>query len=463
MSRLVRPSRRLVLRSAFGALALPPLASALPRRAWADEGALPKRIVFYYVPNGLQPEKLIPEATGPYWMADPAVNPTLAPLEPIRHKVSVLTGLRQTAAIDDFEGDHARGTAAFLTCAPIKFTAGNDIENAVSIDQLLANGVAGKTPFRSLQVGTEPGGSTGDCNAGYSCAYTRNISWSGPSTPLPPINDPTVLLERLFGEGLALSPEAAARRTALRLSVLDHVVDQIAALDARVGSSDRAKLDEFLTGVRELESLIQDLSLGSCDPGGMDTTWDTFDVQLQITHELMKLALQCDLTRVITFISGQSASNRTFSFIGVPDPHHVLSHHQFNANQLDKCYQVNAWFVEQYAAFLQSLDAVVEADGSTLLDNTAVYYSSEISDGNTHSHYELPVLLGGGLGGTLAPGSHHRFSPEARPYVDPVAQELVLKAGGRPMADVFLTLADAFGVAVPSFGDATGTIPELLA
>jgi hypothetical protein len=463
MSRLIAPSRRMVLRSALGSLALPPLLSALPRSAWATEGAPPKRILFYYVPNGIQPEVFIPQDTGPDWVADPLVNPSLVPLAPIRHKVAVLSGLKQVAAIDDFEGDHARGTGAFLTCSPIKFTAGNDIDNDVSIDQHLANGVAGSTPFPSLQVGTEPGGSTGDCNAGYSCAYTRNISWSGPSTPLPPINDPSLLFERLFGSADGLDPVAAARRNALRVSVLDHVVGQIGALDARLSSSDRLKLDEFLTGVRELEALIGGLQGGTCDPGGLDTSWSTFDVQLAITHQLMALALQCDLTRVVTFISGQSASNRTFSFIGVPDAHHQLSHHQFNATQLEKMYQVNAWFVEQYANLLLAMDSVIESDGSTLLDNSAVYFASEVSDGNTHSHYELPVLVGGGLGGALALGSHHRFSEAARPFVDPSGPQLVLQPGGRPMADVFLTLADAFGVPLATFGDGNGPIPELLA
>lgn len=262
---IVRPSRRLLLRSAASSLALPFMTSALPRSAWAQVPASPKRVLYYYVPNGLQPEAFNPQTTGPDWEADPERNPILVPMDAWRAKINVITGLTMPSAEDDREGDHARGTGAFLTSTLIKYTSGSDIQNATSIDQLIANELPVETPFRSLQVGTEPGGSTGDCNAGYSCAYTRNLSWAGEATPLPPIVDPVLLFERMFGpSSTGLSADTVARRAILRTHVLDHVNDQIQSLRPKLSSGDALKLDEYLTGVEELQARLAVLGQGEC-------------------------------------------------------------------------------------------------------------------------------------------------------------------------------------------------------
>jgi len=421
------------LRGGLGALAIPFLHSALPRRAWGTPAAAPQRVLFFYVPNGMPMPWWTPTQTGPgYDLPD-----VLGPLAALQSEVSVLSGLNMPAATDALPGDHARGTASFLTCTKIRKTAGADISNGISIDQIAAAALGTTTPFPSLQVGLIPGGNTGDCTAGYSCAYSRNISWAGPATPMPNVTDPRALFDRLFGNTGTLPADIAARREAVRASVLDNVTGDANALYAQLGTSDRAKLDEYLTAVRELELRLGTTG-GSC--GAMERPPETgFAQRMDLMSELMVLAMQCDLTRVISFMMGPGASNQSFDFIGIAGAHHQISHHQNDDNNLESLREIGSWEVGRFADLLGRMAAVDEG-GASLLDNALVYFGSEISDGDTHSHIDIPVLLAGRGGGVYEPGTHTAH-------------------GGAPMADLFIAMMNLLGVELDAFGDdGTGSL-----
>jgi len=436
-------SRRMFLRGAAASLALPFLPSALPRSAWANGGQSPVRLVFFYVPNGIQMEWWTPEAEG----AGYDLPSILEPLAPIQDKVLVLSGLSNEAAIVPVAGDHARGTGSFLTCRTVVKTSGADISNGVSVDQVAAQALGEQTLFPSLQLGMEGGSSVGSCDSGYSCAYQRNISWSGPATPLPKMTDPRLVFSRLFeGAEAGLTPEEVERRKLLRLSVLDSVLQEANALHATMGRSDQRKLDEYMTGVRELEVRLEQQDDASCLAPAEPTPGLPYADALDTMNELMAVALQCDLTRVATFMLGNGSSGRDFSAVlgsQVAGAHHQLSHHQNNAERLEKLRQIGQWEVGQFAALAQRLDAMDEG-GCSVLDRSLLYFSSECADGDSHSHRNLPVLLAGGGDGLVDSGRH------------------VVYPSNTPMADLFLAMLERFGVFEPSFGqDSTGPLAGL--
>jgi hypothetical protein len=424
---MIRPSRRTVLRSAFASLALPFLPSLLPRDARAAETP-PVRSVFLYVPNGM-------------WMADwtpggasHVDSPILRPLASVASRVNVLTGLSQAAGVADRAGDHARGTGCFLTATPVKYTAGNDIENGISVDQVMASATGSATPFASIQLGMDGGSSTGDCDSGYSCAYARNISWAGPQTPLPNLTDPQLLFERMFPAADQVTQEEVERQTLMRTSVLDYVLDQANDLKRRLGRDDGRKLDDYMTGVRQVEGRIEELAEQICIPGVEPEVEDDVELRVQTMLDLIALGMECDVSRIFTFMLADAGSNRSFEFLGYPGAHHEYSHHGDSADNLAALRAIGAWEVAQLAYLLERLAERTESDGSDLLDNTLVYFSSEIEDGDTHAHENMPVVLAGGGGGAVRTGRHLVYTDR------------------EPMADLFVAMLQAHGVAAGSFG-----------
>lgn len=439
-----RLSRRHILGGAAAAVALPFLDVMRPRRARADQGSgVPKRMLFYFVPNGMHMPAWFPSMNGDQLELSPILAPGLAGLE---EKLLVIRGLANRPAVVPVAGDHARGTGSFLTCRTVNKSEGDAIYNGVSVDQVVAPHLCGGALFPSLQLGIDGGGSVGACDSGYSCAYIRNISWAGPATPLAKIVSPQVLFDRMFaGYDPELDAAARERRRAYRTSILDHALGDATSLRSRLGVRDRQKLDEYLTGVRDLETRIQDAeSELACAPPDRPPDDVTYLEHVALNTELMALAFECDLTRVTSFMLGNGSSYRSFSFLGVGGAHHELSHHGGDAQKQAGLQTIDTWEVEQLGNLLRRLDSIEEADGTSVLDNTLVYFSSEIADGDSHQHDDLPVVLAGGFGGAVRTGRYLDLGEE------------------RPLADLYLAMIQAAGGTDATFGaDSTGVPVEL--
>jgi hypothetical protein len=428
-------SRRLFLGGA-GAVVTLPLFESMARAQTTP----PVRLVFWYVPCGIHMPGWTPASAGPL-----ALTPILQPLAPHASELLVLSGLDNYAASDqgDGPGDHARGTGSFLTAAHVRKTAGSDIDNGVSVDQVAAAVIGDRTRFRSLELGVDGGGNAGDCDSGYSCAYARNISWLGPATPAAKEVNPQLVFDRLFA-GFDTEATLAERQKRIRYeqSVLDYVRADARRLQARLSRRDRDKLEEYLTGVRELEVRLERDAEEQpvCAVGERPASPNDYIERLDLMSELMQMALKCDQTRIITMMTANAATNRTFPHLDIGEGHHELSHHQGDPVKQEKLQRIDIWEMQVFGRFLGRLASTTESDGSTLLDNTVVFFSSEIEDGNSHSHSSLPVLLAGRGGGAVRPGRHVVYSP------------------GQPLANLFIALLAAVGVEATSFGD-EGTGP----
>ncbi len=432
----MRLSRRLFLGGAGAAIALPLLESLRPRAARGGGAEVPKRFLGYYIPCGIVMSRWTPAVTGPAWVA----TPILTPLEAMRAKVSILSGLDNRPGRSDGGGDHASGTGSFLTCTHVRKTAGADILNNISLDQVLAPVLSEGLSYPSLELGTDGGSSVGDCDTGYSCAYARSISWAGPTPPLPKQTSPRALFDRLFaGYDPDASAAEIARRQLYRTSVLDHSVDQATSLRAQLGKTDQLKLDEYLTSVRELEERVA-TPPRVCRPGARPTDNLSFAARARAMADLMVIAFECDLTRVMTFMLGNAGSGTTHPQVGVTESHHELSHHMMNQSNFDKLTLIDTWEVGELAYLLGRLDAIEDAPGVSVLDNTVVFFSSEIEDGDAHRHSNLPVVIAGGGGGTIRQGEHRRFT------------------SGTPLANLFLAILQGLGAPQARFGD-DGTTP----
>ena len=436
-------SRRMLLRGAGCALSLPLLEAMLPRGARAAQARPPVRMAFISFPNGAIMDAWRPKGAG----ADFTFGPTMQPLEELRSHITVITGLAQENgfAKGDGAGDHARSSASLLTGAhPVK-TSGSNIRAGQSVDQAAAERIGHLTRLPSLELGTEKGREAGSCDSGYACAYSNSISWKNATTPMGKEVNPRLVFERLFGSEAG---EGISRRTRVRSSVLDLVAQQAADLQRRVGRSDRQKLDQYFTSVREIEQRIARASQSRKDvppPPDMDLPDGVpADVQehIRLMYDLMVLAFQTDTTRIITFMTANEGSNRPYRMVGVNSGHHELSHHRGDPEKIAQLEKIDRFLVGELARFLKRLAETPEGDG-TLLDYCMIMYASGLSDGNRHLHNDLPVILAGRGGGTIRSGRH------------------IVLPGGAPMNNLFLSMLDRVGASVASLGDSTGRLTAL--
>lgn len=410
----------------------------------ATQKAAPLRMAYVFVPNGIEMQGWTPATEG----IDYELTPILKPLANIKSSLNVLTGLTQHNAepLADGPGDHARSASAFLTGIHPYKTAGDGIHLGISADQVAAQKIGTATPFPSLEIGCERPMIAGDCDSGYSCAYSSNISWKGPATPMAKEVNPRLVFERLFGGGDASERgESLAKRNAYRLSVLDMVWDDASRLRGQLGSNDKRKLDEYMTGVRDIERQLQMLEgkrtngAVAMQPAGNPVS---FGEHIRLMCDMMVLAFQSDLTRICTFMIANEGSNRSYEEAGVPEGHHDISHHGGHPDKLAKKGMIDTFHVSQFAYLVNKLQAIKEG-GGTLLDNCMIVYGGGISDGNAHNHNNLPVLLAGKAGGKLKHGRHIRYPDQT------------------PMNNLHLSMLDRMGVPVESLGDSTGKLATL--
>ncbi len=441
-------SRRTVLRGLGATLALPMLDAMLPSSLLAAAGPAkpPRRMAFLYVPNGIHMADWKPAVEG----ANFELPATLKPLVPFQDQVMVLTGLTADKARPngDGPGDHARAMSAFLTgCQPRK-TAGANIKAGVAADQLAAQRIGHATKFASLEIGTEGGRQAGNCDSGYSCAYSSTIAWRGEASPVAKETNPRLVFQRLFSIEARPGEANTYKQSAYKRSLLDYVAEDAQALKGRLGSNDHRKLDEYLTGVREIELRLARLEKnvdvhgapkGVAMPSGV---MRSMKEHLRLLADMMVLAFQADLTRVCTFVFANEGSNRPYREIGISEGHHDLSHHGRNAEKMEKIQKINHFHIEQLAYLLGRLQSVREGGGS-LLDSCMLAYGSGNSDGNRHNHDDLPILLMGKGGGTLRPGRH------------------VVYKRNTPLNNLWLCMMDRMGVSVDRLGDSTGRLAGL--
>lgn len=430
---MMRLSRRATLRGFGTALALPFLDAMRPARAQTTTTPAAPRLCYFFVPCGINMPTFTPDSTG----ADYELPDMLTPLANVRDRVSVISGARVTAAFDqgDGPGDHARGTSTFLTAAhPNK--SETRVQNAISVDQIAAQAWRGRTPLGSIELGCEPGGAAGSCDVGYSCAYVHHVAWASPTTPLPKETNPRAAFDRLFqASDAALSPKAREDKRRRRRSVLDFVADDSRRLQRALGKDDRARLDDYLTGVRELERRVEAQATTTCEvpaaPEG--TAGDTQEYVRQML-DLIVTAFRCDLTRVATFMFGNGGSNRAYGFLGHPGSHHEYSHHNNDKEKLAALADIGRFEVAQFAYLMEQL-AAIDDGGVSLLDRSGLLFGSELEDGNSHGHQNIPLLVGGRLDGQLKTGEHLAL---------PTTTEL---------GDVHLTMLQAAGLDIATVGD----------
>jgi hypothetical protein len=430
--------RRTFLRGLGATLALPVVDAMTP--AFAATAKPARRLIVAYVPNGIQMEKWTPAADGAL-----ELTPILQPLAPFRDRLLVVTGLANQPAVPvlgEGTGDHVRASATFLTGVHPKKTEGPDIRAGVSIDQIAARELGRDTELSSLELCLDSNELIGACEAGYSCAYANTLSWRNDTTPLPMENQPRAVFERLFGDSDDTTQGARMARIQADKSVLDSLVEEVARLQRRLGVSDRAKITQYLEAIRDIERRIQkaeqqsrlELPAMERPSGGIPPT---FAEHARLMFDLQVLAYQCDVTRVTTFLLSREVSPRTYTEIGIPDPHHGLSHHQNNPVSMEKLAKINTYHVQQLAYFLEKLQATPDGDG-TLLDHITLLYGCGISNSNLHTHDNLPILVIGGGAGSLQGGRH------------------VTVGKGTPLTNLQLTLLDKVGVPLDKLGDSTG-------
>lgn len=431
-------SRRRFLHGTGATLPLPFLPSLLAGKFSARDPAPPVRSVFLFFPNGIWEQDWTPADEGPGY----TLSPTLQPLEPVRDDVLVLTGLDKRHSQDG--GGHQTATANFLTGMPVHKTSGKQLSaGGISVDQLIASQIGDQTPVRNLVLGVEPVRTGVDRPTGITLLYTSLISWETAERPAMPENTPRVVFERLFGRSAAATAES--RKTNSRL--LNLVLEDARSLRSALGRDDRVKLDEYLTAVEAVESRIRfaekaaangqasaarpSIETPSPPPEPVD-----FRSRMSAMFDVLTLALRADSTRVASMMLANDSSVQSFAFLGVPEAHHEVSHHQLDPHKVSSYQKINRWYVEQFAGFVQRLRDTPEGAGS-LLDSTQVLLGSGLSDGNRHDPDNLPILLAG-RGGGLPSGRHISY-----------------RDGSTPLCSLYLSMLQRHGIHVNQFGDAT--------
>ena len=447
-------NRRQFLRGLGACIALPAFESLCPARLMADtpvqklattSTGAPVRAAFLYFPNGAIPSAWWPDGNGDSF----ELNRTLQPLEPLRRHIQILGGLDHVNAKPgpDGAGDHARANGTFLTGVRMRKSA-TDIHAGISIDQVMARQIGHLTRFPSLELTCETHRPSGACDSGYSCAYQFNLSWSSPTTPMAAEANPRLVFERLFGAGTAEERvDNLRRRRQEQRSILDFVMEDAHEMQRRLDSRDSDKLDQYLTGVRELELRIHNAErLGDPKAPAIDAPTGipaTYAEHLQVMFDLLVLAFRTDSTRIATLLLAHDGSNRSFADIGIPEGHHELSHHFNDPEKIKKVSDIDLWYAKQFASFLRQLDETKDIDGNSLLHNSMIIYGGGNADGNRHTHVNLPIILAGGGGGSLKPG---RF----------------VQYGSKPACNLFLSMADRMGVKnLGHFGDSTNRLANV--
>ena len=436
-------SRRTVLKGLSCAMGLPLLEAMLPRSsAAAEAGKPPVRMAFISFPNGAIMPAWRPEGEG----SEFKFGRTLASLEEVRSHVTLITGLAQDNgnAKGDGPGDHARSAASFLTGAhPVK-TSGANIKCGASVDQVAAAEVGQHTRLPSLEIGIERGRDAGDCDSGYACTYSNTISWKSDTMPMAKEINPRLVFERMFGAGP--DSDLRSRRQRVRQSVLDLVAEDAAQLKEQLGQTDRRKIDEYFSGVREIEQRIAKAEETARaqrpefpTPAGVP---DDLVEHIRLMYDLMALAFRTDTTRVCTYMLANEGSNRSYTNAGVNDGHHELSHHRDDPEKTGQIEKIDRFLADEFARFLKGLKETAEGSGS-LLDNCMILYGSGLSDGNRHRHDDLPIVLAGRAGGTINSGRHVDLGREI------------------PLNNLFLSMLDRMNAGVPSLGDSSGRLTAL--
>ena len=439
--------RRTFLRGLGVTLALPLLDAMVPAmaatRLTAAKPAM--RLGFVYVPNGIIQKAWLPSKVG----AGFDFASTMKPLEPFREKLLVMSNLMQNGgrALGDGAGDHARAGASWLTGVHPKKTEGSDIQAGISADQIAARAFGKNTQFASLEIGLEEPNLAGSCDSGYSCAYTNTISWRSPTTPNPMEINPRAVFERLFGDGETNDPAARLKMMKEDRSILDFIRGDVARLQPGLGSRDKSKLAEYLDGIRDIERRIQKAEEQSAKmklpllerPTSIP---DEFEEHAKLMSDLIVIAFQTDMTRVVSFMMAREGSNRSYRAIGVSDGHHSVTHHQNDQEKIAKVIKIDELHVKSFAYLLNKLESTPDGDG-TLLDHSMMLYGSSISDGNAHTHHDLPLVLAGGASAKIKGGQHIRYAPDT------------------PMNNLLVTMLDKSGVPAETLGDSTGKLDQL--
>ncbi len=447
-------NRRNFLRGVGASLTLPVFETFLPGSATAAEGGklattasgMPLRTAFLYKPNGVNVDKWAVTGTG----ADYQFNKTQEPYAKFKsdfHMFSKFEHQNGTAG-GDGGGDHARANASFLTGARPRKTAGADIKLGVSVDQVIARNIGDLTRLSSLELSCDGVRKSGVCDSGYSCAYQFNLSWRSDVTPMTPEYNPRHVFERLFGTG---SKEERQKGFALRneqqRSILDFVMEDARILNKQLGRNDQHKLDEYMTGVREIENrIVKAEKFGLADSGDMkmpDGVPSSYQDHIRLMMDLLVLAFETDSTRVASFLLAHDGSNRSFKEIGVPDGHHSISHHRKDPELMEKLAKVDYFYSEQFAYFLEKMKAKKDVDGKSILHNSIVVWGSGLADPDRHRHEDLPIVVAGQGGGTVKTGIHTDLGQNT------------------PMSNLYLSMLDRVGIKEERFGDSSGRLAQL--